>query len=111
MTKTTTKTRKRSVSIIGPGRLGQALAIALRSLGYPILAFVGRHPADAKKAVRAFNKSVNKSSTAAQALGWDQLAQLPATDLILITTPDDAISEAAQRLAADEFGRVRRRTV
>lgn len=111
MTKITTKRRKPSVSpsvsIVGPGRLGLALAIALRSLGYPILAFVARHPAEARKAVRAFNKS----GTPAQALGWDQLAQLPATDLILITTPDDAIAEAAQRLAAGEFGRTRLRTV
>ena len=107
MTKITTKRRKLSVSIVGPGRLGQALAIALRSLGYPILAFVARHPAEARKAVRAFNKS----GTPAQALGSDQLAQLPATDLILITTPDDAIAETAQRLAATEFGRARRRTV
>ena len=107
MTKITTKIRKPSVSIIGPGRLGQALAIALRSLGYPIVAFVARHPAEARKAVRTFNKS----ATPAQALGWDQLALLPATDLILITTPDDAIAEAAERLAAGEFGRARRRTV
>ena len=107
MTKVTTKKRKPSVAIVGPGRLGRALAIALRSLGYPILAFVARQPADARKAVRAFNKS----GTPAQAWGWDQLAQLPATDLVLITTPDDAIAEAAQRLAAVEFGRARRRTV
>jgi predicted short-subunit dehydrogenase-like oxidoreductase (DUF2520 family) len=107
MTKITTKIGKPSVSIIGPGRLGQALAIALRSLGYPILAFVARHPAEARKAVRA----LNKSATPAQALGWDRLAQLPATDLILITTPDDAIAEAAERLAAGEFRRTRRRTV
>ena len=96
MTKITTKIRKPSVSIIGPGRLGQALAIALRSLGYPILAFVARHPAEARKAVRA----LNKSATPAQALGWEQLAQLPATDVILITTPDDAIAEAADTSGA-----------
>jgi len=107
MTKITTKKRKPSVSIVGPGRLGQALAIALRSLGYPILAFVARNPAEARKAVRA----LNKSGTPVQTLGWDQLTQLPATDLILITTPDDAIAEAAQLLAAGEFGRTRRRTV
>lgn len=107
MTKITTKRRKPSISIIGPGRLGQALAIALRSLGYPILAFVARHPAGARKAVRAFDKS----GTPTQALDWDQLSQLPAADLILITTPDDAIAETAQRLAAAEKGRARHRTV
>jgi predicted short-subunit dehydrogenase-like oxidoreductase (DUF2520 family) len=95
------------VSIVGPGRLGQALAIALRSLGYPILAFVARHPTETRKAIGAFNRS----GTPAQALGWDQLAQLPATDLILVTTPDDAIAEAAQQLAAREFTKARRGTV
>lgn len=107
MTRITTKKRKPSVSIIGPGRLGQALAIALRSLGYPILAFVARHPAHAKQAVRSFNQS----GTPAQAFGWDQLAQLPTTDLVLVTTPDDAIAEVAQRLATGDFGRTRHRTV
>jgi len=107
MTKTTTKRRKPSVSIIGPGRLGQALATALRSSGYPILAFVARRPPEARKAVRAFNRSGAPVLT----LGLDQLAQLPATGLVLITTPDDAIAETAQRLAAAERGRTRRGTV
>jgi predicted short-subunit dehydrogenase-like oxidoreductase (DUF2520 family) len=107
MTKTTAKRRKPSISIIGPGRLGQALAVALRSLGYPVLAFVGRHPADARKAVRAFNKS----GTAAEAFGWERLAQLPTTNLVLITTPDDAIAEVAQQLATGYATKARDRTV
>ena len=88
---------------MGPGRVGRALAIALRSLGYPIVAIVGRHPAKARKAVGAFNKS----GTPAKVFGLDQLAQLPASDLILITTPDDAIAEVAEQLAAAEFERTR----
>jgi predicted short-subunit dehydrogenase-like oxidoreductase (DUF2520 family) len=107
MTRIRTKTRRPSVSIIGPGRLGQALAIALRSLGYPILAFVAREPADARKAVRA----INESRTPPQAFGWEQLAQLPEADLVLITTPDDAIAEVANRLATRDVGRTRHRTV
>ena len=106
MTTRITKRRKPSVSIIGPGRLGRALAIALRSSGYPIVAFVARQPAEARKAVQSFNKS----GSPAVPLGWAQLAQLPATDLFLITTPDDAIAEVAQRLAG-EVGRARRQTV
>lgn len=111
MTKIPKKRQKPSVSVVGPGRLGQALAIALRSAGYPILAFLARHPMDAKKAVRAVNKSASKSRTSTQALGWDELAKLPATNLVLIATPDDAIAEVAHRLAAGEIGKTRRRTV
>lgn len=107
MTTRTTKRRKPSVSIIGPGRLGRALAIALRSSGYPIVAFVARQAADARKAVQSFNKS----GSPAVPIGWEQLAQLPATDLFLITTPDDAIAAVAQRLAAGEVGRAGPQTV
>jgi predicted short-subunit dehydrogenase-like oxidoreductase (DUF2520 family) len=107
VTKAKTNRRKPSVSIIGPGRLGQALATALRSSGYTILAFVARRPTEARKAVRTFNRSGLPALT----LGLDQLAQLPATDLVLITTPDDSIAETAQRLAAAETGKTRRRTV
>ena len=107
VSKAKTKRQRPSVSIVGPGRLGQALAIALRLSGYPILAFVARRPAEARKAVRTFNRSGEPALT----LGLDQLAQLPATGLVLITTPDDAIAETAQRLAATETGKAGRRTV
>jgi predicted short-subunit dehydrogenase-like oxidoreductase (DUF2520 family) len=107
VSKAKTKRQRPSVSIIGPGRLGQALAIALRLSGYPILALVARRPSEARKAVRTFNRS----GEAALTLGLHQLAQLPATDLVLITTPDDAIAQTAQRLAAAATAKAGRRTV
>jgi len=76
-------------------------------LGYPILAFVARDPADARKAVNA----VIRSGTPARALGWDQLVELPITNLILITTPDDAIADVARRLASLKIVKVKRPTV
>ena len=87
--------------------MGQALALALRSLGYPILAFVARDPADPRKAVSA----ASKSGTHARALDWDQLAELPVADLVLITTPDDAIADVARRLASLKIVKVKRPTV
>jgi len=107
MSKLTSKKRKLSVTIVGPGRVGKALAFALRSLGYPIVSVVGRQPASARKAVSGFNKS----GTPAKVFGLEQLAQLPVTDLILITTPDDAIAEVAEQLAVVEFERTRGGTV
>lgn len=87
-----------SLTIIGPGRLGQAFAIALSDFGYTINALVARRPAMAEKAAGLLPSGPARIET----LGINQLARLPPTDLILITTPDDAIEVTAQRLAAVE---------
>jgi predicted short-subunit dehydrogenase-like oxidoreductase (DUF2520 family) len=84
-----------SVTIIGPGRLGQALAIALSNSHYSFNALVARRPAMAEKAAAILSRGDR-----IQTLGANQLARLMPTDLILITTPDDAIEETAQGLAA-----------
>src|ERR1044071_6076782 len=60
-------------AIIGPGRVGKTLAILLTQLGYQIT--ITRHP--------------NKISAA--------------PNLLLITTPDNAIAEIATKLAADKL--------
>jgi predicted short-subunit dehydrogenase-like oxidoreductase (DUF2520 family) len=79
------QTEKPTISLIGLGRMGQALAIALDAAGYPLQALVGRSNKDA----------------------GDDFAQLPPSDLFLITTPDDSIAEVALRLAAAKQGRAR----
>lgn len=96
-----------SVSIIGPGRLGQALAIALAESGYSITALVARRAARAEKALR----SLPPSNRPIQVLGVNHLARLNPADLILITTPDDAIENLARKLAALEIGEARPRVV
>jgi predicted short-subunit dehydrogenase-like oxidoreductase (DUF2520 family) len=84
--------RKPTVSIIGAGRLGKALAVALEKRNYKILALVSRRHGNAVKASQVLlNKPV--------ALAAARLAELPASDLILISTPDDAIAETAERLS------------
>jgi predicted short-subunit dehydrogenase-like oxidoreductase (DUF2520 family) len=113
MTKTKPQKGKPSVVIVGPGRLGFALAVALRESSYPIVAFVSSRAEHAKKAARVFNGT----KKLVQAIGVDQLAQLPTSDLIIIATPDDVIEETARRLAECESLRsgpsrnARRRTV
>lgn len=84
--------------IVGPGRLGFALAVALRESRYPILAFVSSRVEHARKAAHLFNGT----KRLVQPLGIDQLAKLPPSDLIIIATPDDVIGETARRLAASE---------
>jgi predicted short-subunit dehydrogenase-like oxidoreductase (DUF2520 family) len=93
---------KPTISIIGAGRLGTALTIALTSKGYPIRALAARRAAHARKAI-----SLAGQSSQTLALGADQLEQLPPSDLVLITTPDDAIAGIARTFA--KLGRSARR--
>jgi predicted short-subunit dehydrogenase-like oxidoreductase (DUF2520 family) len=83
---------KPSVSIIGAGRLGTALAIALSSSGYPIHAVVTRRPTTARKAAALVSRHT-------LALKASELDLLPASTIVLLSTPDDEIAQTAQRLA------------
>ena len=86
-----------TIAIIGAGRLGQALAIALQSSGYPILALVARRRQKAEKAAALVGKGSGKAKPLA--LAANQLAELPETALILIATPDDVIRATAETLS------------
>jgi predicted short-subunit dehydrogenase-like oxidoreductase (DUF2520 family) len=85
--------RQSRVAVIGAGRLGSALALALSRNGYQVVALVARRVARAQLAARAL-------SPRPLALDAARLDSLPDADLILITTPDDQITEVAARLAA-----------
>jgi len=94
------KAKPRSrVSIIGAGRLGTALAVALASRSYEVQAVVSRQRNHARKAARLI-------SSRSLALTADELDQLPPSNLILIATPDDAIKSVADKLsrARDQAG-------
>ena len=85
--------KKPTVSIIGAGRLGCALALALARRGYTIEAVVARNVRHAKRAAELLG-------THPLALASTQLKQLPRSDILFITTPDDHIREVAAELAA-----------
>jgi predicted short-subunit dehydrogenase-like oxidoreductase (DUF2520 family) len=85
---------KPTISIIGVGRLGTALAIALTSKGYPIVAVAARRAAHARKSL-----ALSGLPSQTLALAADQLEQLPPSDLVLITTPDDVIADIARNFA------------
>lgn len=96
MPRTTPKIKiKPTVSIIGAGRLGTALGAALASQGYSIEAFVARRFSHAQKAWRTLERR-------GLALSAGQLAELPPSQILLITTPDDAIESVARRLASSQ---------
>ncbi|HLL15964.1 MAG TPA: Rossmann-like and DUF2520 domain-containing protein [Pyrinomonadaceae bacterium] len=81
------------VAVIGAGRLGSALALALGRSGYTVVALVARRASRARLAARAL-------SPRPLALDATQLDLLPDTvSLILVTTPDDQIAQVAARLA------------
>lgn len=83
---------KPTVSIIGAGRLGTALARALASRGYTIEAVVSRTGHHARRAAKLVG-------THPLALASTQLEELPPSDILFITTPDDHVAEVAAKLA------------
>ena len=91
-----------TISIIGAGRLGTALALALSGCGYQVEAVVSRVQAHARRAARLIDANT-------LALTTKQLHRLPPSSLLFITTPDDAISETAARISEEIKGRVRGR--
>jgi predicted short-subunit dehydrogenase-like oxidoreductase (DUF2520 family) len=101
--------RKPTVSIVGAGRLGTALARALAQKDYKIEAVVARRRGSARRAAALV-------STRPLALTDAELDRLPPSDILFITTADDAIAETSARLAAvfarseNEAGRRRTRT-
>jgi predicted short-subunit dehydrogenase-like oxidoreductase (DUF2520 family) len=83
---------KPEVSIIGAGRLGTTLAVALAGKGYPIRSLVARRHSSARKAASLLDGDV-------QALAAKQLGSLRPADVFLITTPDDQIASVTAQLA------------
>ena len=89
---------KPDVSIVGAGRLGTTLAVALAGKDYSIRSIVARRPASARKAASLLDGNV-------QALAVKQLDSLQPADLFLITTPDDQIASVAAQLARLEVAK------
>ena len=82
-----------TLAIVGAGRLGSAFALALAARGYRVSAVVTRRKQHARRVAQLF------PSPRPLALGARELTQLPPTDLLLISTPDDQIAATAAQLA------------
>src|SRR5688572_494416 len=87
---------KTEVSIVGPGRLGTALAIALAAKGYPLGSLAARRRESARRAAALLDVPIRVSAV-------KELADRPAPGLLLITTPDDQIARVAEALANLEW--------
>ncbi len=82
---------KPDVSIIGTGRLGTALALALAEQGYSIGALVARRRESARRAAALLG-------VPSRVLALKELADHP-SDLVVIATPDDQIPKVTEALA------------
>jgi predicted short-subunit dehydrogenase-like oxidoreductase (DUF2520 family) len=80
-----------TVSLIGLGRLGTALAIALDSAGYEIVSLVGRSRPKLRKASQLLDVSCRRLVT-------KELDEGPVGDLIIVSVPDDQIPTVAENL-------------
>jgi predicted short-subunit dehydrogenase-like oxidoreductase (DUF2520 family) len=81
---------EKGLAIIGAGRVGRALGLRLRELGWKIGVVVTRSEASSRRAVRFIGAGKPHAGLTRQVLG---------SLVILIATPDDAISSAARELA------------
>ena len=73
--------------------MGTALARALAACGYEVRALVARTKATARR-------SSARAGVKALALGKGRLGELPRADVLFISTPDGAVAETAESLAA-----------
>lgn len=81
---------KPSVSIVGAGRVGRVLGRLLHDRGWKIGAVITRSKYSARAAVAAIGAGKASASLT---------AAVSSSDVVLITTPDDAIAKAATELA------------
>ena len=88
------------MSIIGAGRLGTALGLALKAAGYKIEVVAANRPAAARRAAKTFGpKTLAVSALQLSRLSPSQRARLNRCSLVLIATPDDVIAQVAQQIA------------
>ncbi len=86
-------TSRPSITIVGPGSLGSALAVELARIGYPIRQIVSRRKSPGRKAARALARQAKAQHVF--------LGEAPLdSEIVWLTVPDDAISAVAEQLAA-----------
>lgn len=84
------RTRRLTISIVGPGNLGTALALSLHAAGYEVKCIVARDIRNRR--TRALARKVK-----ARLVEFG--GQLPESEIVWIAVPDDAIAAVAKTLA------------
>src|SRR5438128_7141430 len=89
-----------SVSIIGAGRVGTALGLALEAANYRVEIVVTKHRVSARRAATLLGpQTVGLAETQLDGLSRSQVASFNRASLIIIATPDDSIAPLTKRLA------------
>lgn len=84
-----------SVGVIGPGRVGTALALALADTGYPVVAVAGRAGAD--------DAAASRFTAAVPSVAMTTPSEVVAVaGLVLLTVGDDTLPDVVRDLAADD---------
>src|SRR5258708_36006048 len=92
--------KRPSVAIIGAGRLGTALGLALKSAGYEIDVVAAKRPSSARRAAKVFYpKTLALSALQLSRLSPGQIEHLNRCSLVLIATPDDVVATVAKQLS------------
>ena len=92
--------KRSSVSIIGAGRVGTAMGLALKAAGYRIELVVTKRPSTARRAQKLIGGGVvGLSVRQLSGPGRRHHARLNRSALILIATPDDMIASVTDQLA------------
>ena len=91
---------KPSIILVGPGRLGSVLAVALRAAGFGIAEIVGRPGAESQRRARKLAARVGARAATAGTAALD-------ADIVWICVPDAEIEHAATSLAPRFDGRGR----
>lgn len=89
---------KDAIAIVGAGRLGTALGIALNNAGYRVEVAVTKHAASARRAAKLIGKGIAPLAMRQRLRpgDWERLSRC---NLIIISTPDDVIPSVAGQLA------------
>lgn len=89
-----------SVAIIGAGRMGTALGLALKKVGYTIEVVATKRRSAAQRAARVFgSETLALSDPHLSRMSQSQIDRLKRCSLILIATPDDTIATLAGQLS------------
>jgi len=94
------KENPRTVSIIGAGRMGTALGLALKAAGFRIEVVVTKQSSHARRAAKAIGGgALGISDEQLNHLEQPDLSRFTDSSMLLIATPDDAITAVARQLA------------
>ena len=94
------QSKRFSIAIIGVGRVGLALGRAAQASGHAISIAIARTGANARRASKLLGTAgVSLGTKAIDQLTIERQALLQQSDLLVIATPDDSISQVAEQIA------------